>query len=286
MTDDGPRYRHPGSPGHASAAVWLWQQMDVPGWQRSWQNFTGTEYQNLSKGSVAGYTHAPFCTEPDRSELPTLPFHNLVATLPGDNRTLLLAAHWDSKEDGHGGPMLGANDGASGVGVLLQLMRHMDTVQPNYTVIVTFFDGEDGFEDCHPLAGSIYFAEHGPRVDRMILLDMVGDPDARFIRESGGVRTDPELLDALWHYGKTLRPDNFIDRERSVLDDHTPFLDRGGRAIDIIDYGRSSNGGFPPYWHTHEDTMDNIDASMLGDVGQVLLDVMREPVLTGAWPTP
>jgi len=242
---------------------------------------------------VERYTRDGACPDEDAEAVEGLAFHNLWARhdVPGTDRTLLLAAHWDSKEDADGGgPVLGANDGASGVGLLLQLMRHVSAgdLEAPVDLVVAFFDGEDGFEDCHPLAGSIAFAADEPAgpVGRMLLLDMVGDPDARFVREGRSVQSDPELVDLLWRHGRALGgQEQFTDTHKTVLDDHVPFVESGVPAVDLIDFGRTDGrSGFPPYWHTPDDTLENIDAEMLALVGDTVWATMTDPTFVENWP--
>lgn len=291
------RYRVPGTPGHADGAQWLWESLQVPGWTAHWQNFTGADYIPLDKGDVAGFYDPPACTTEERARLASLSFHNLWAVHdgPGD-QVVLLGAHWESKRFANrdpnptlrDAPVLGANDGASGVGVLLQLMRHIaanDLALP-FDVGVVLFDGEDGFEDCHPLAGSIYFVSQldPGAVDRLILLDMVGSPDARFIREGNSVACDPKLMDLIHSQAAASGlAANFPGIPESILDDHIPFLNAGIPAADIIDYGRNGRG-FPPQWHTTHDTLEHIDAGMLGRVGGLLLGVLQSPAFVTDWP--
>jgi Zn-dependent M28 family amino/carboxypeptidase len=293
--DGSPHFRVPGTPDHAEAARWLAEQMQVPGWTVSWQNFTGQDYAALDKGeSEPYYESATYCSEADRARLAGLSFSNLVATLPGaGDRTFVLGAHWDSKAEANrdadpalrSQPVLGANDGASGVGVLLQLLWELSGKELPYTVQVVLFDGEDGFEDCHPLAGSLWFVDQAAagEVDRMLLLDMVGDPAARFIREGHSEDCDPALVDLL--HAKAARhglQENFPGTRATVQDDHVAFTQAGIPAVDLIDFGR----GFPPYWHTTKDTMENLDAAMLGSVASLVLDVMRDPGFSEPWPGP
>jgi Zn-dependent M28 family amino/carboxypeptidase len=293
--DGAPHFRVPGTPDHAEAARWLAEQMRVPGWTVAWQNFTGQDYMGLEKGEASVYyASSAYCSDSDRARLSGLSFNNLVATLPGPgDKTLLLAAHWDSKAEANrdpdpskrSEPVLGANDGASGVGVLLQLLWELTGKDLPYTVQVVFFDGEDGFEDCHPLAGSLWFVDQAApgSVDRMLLLDMVGDPDARFIREAHSEECDPALVDLL--HSRAARhglAENFPGTRASVQDDHVPFTQAGIPAVDLIDFGR----GFPPYWHTTHDTMENLDAGMLGRVASLVLDVLQDPGFSEPWPGP
>ena len=297
-----PRPHHPGSPGHEQAKAELWRAMQVPGWTVRWQNFTGQEYQAMPKGGVAGYADPPdACPAAERAALPGLRFSNLVATWDasaGHERTLALGAHWDAKgrasmdpdQYNRSAPVPAANDGASGVGILLQLMR--DAARGNHTyaynLTVVLFDGEDGFESCHPLAGSIAFVQSlAPgEVDRFLLLDMVGDRDARFIREAAAVRCDPGLLDLLWGKGRAHGlAANFIDLATSLHDDHQPFWEAGIPAVDLIDMGRGGTYPlFPPYWHTTQDTMDKLDPAFMGRLGQVILATLQDPALVAAWP--
>lgn len=292
--DGSPHFRVPGTADHAEAAAWLAEQMQVPGWTVVWQNFTGAEYSALDKGEVAFYAESStYCNAASKARLPGLRFSNLVATLPGSDpdQAFVLGAHWESKRNAsqestpamRAQPVLGANDGASGVGVLLQLMWELSGKTLPYTVQVVLFDGEDGFEDCHPLAGSLWFVDQldGGEVDRMLLLDMVGDPDARFIRDAHSVRCDPALVDLL--HDKADRhglEENFPGTTNEVTDDHVPFVEAGIPAVDLIDFGR----GFPPYWHTTHDTMGNLSAGMLGAVASLVLDVMLDPAFVAEWP--
>ena len=172
-------------------------------------------------------------------------FINLWATRAGvsADRTLLIGAHWDAKEDAKGGGVVpGANDGASGMGILLELQRTIvnNDIRLPYNLVFAFFDGEDGFNDCHPLAGSLYFANHMPMpIDRMILLDMVGDEEARFLYEGASAMADPDLMNLVWAKAKTHGlGKNFTKVRSEIVDDHRPFIDAGVPSIDIIDHAQ------------------------------------------------
>ncbi len=295
VASGGVTHRVPGTSGHAAAADWLEDQMAVPGWDTRRITFTGAELDNLDFGDASGYrTHGAYCKDEDQSRLANLTMWNLEATwdAPETDHVLLLGAHWDSKAEAsmdarperRGDPVPGANDGASGVGLLLQFMHHVahEDVRPATDLRLVFFDAEDGFEDCHPVAGSTHYAEHhGEGVDRMILLDMVGDPEARFVIESRSDASDPDLRALIWQAAGD-HP-SFTTTTKPVLDDHVPFIHRGIPAVDIIDYGRPDTGhGFPPYWHTTQDNMDIIDASMLTDVGNVIWRVVSDEAVQAA----
>lgn len=296
-----PRLRVPGTAGHDEAALWLWGQMQVDGWSAQWQNFTGADYAAQPKGGVSTFHDASaYCSKDERARLASLRFSNLWAVRddPSSDQLVLLGAHWESKrfadQDSdvakQGQPVLGANDGASGVGLLLELMRHVHErdVDLAFDLGVAFFDGEDGFDDCHPLAGSIHFVgglEHG-QVDRFLLLDMVGSPDARFVREQASASCDPTVVDLLHSHAAAagLAP-NFPGTVKPVSDDHLPFLEAGIPAVDLIDFGRANTRyGFPPEWHTSRDTLEHIDAGMLGRVGDLVLAVLTDAEFTATWP--
>ena len=295
-----PRFRVPGTDGHAQGAAWLWDAMHVDGWSPRWQNFTGADYIGLDKGSAGAYYDSAGCTSEEKARLAGLAFHNLWAVHdePGVDRLVLLGAHWESKRFANQDrdpalqdePVLGANDGASGVGLLLQLMRHVaehDVALP-FDLGVAFFDGEDGFEDCHPLAGSLVFVDRlAPgEVDRFLLLDMVGSPDARFIREGASQECDPHVVDLLHQHAPAAGlAANFPGTRKSVSDDHIPFIEAGIPAVDLIDFGRTDTRfGFPPEWHTTHDTLAAIDAGMLGRVGDLVLAVLTDPAYDDVWP--
>lgn len=295
--DDGTaRHRVPGTDGHQEAACWLHVAMSLPGWNVTWESFTGAEYRDLDHGAVSGHADPDRCTDDDIDTLESTVFWNLVAHHDtASERQMLLGAHWDAKahadqdsdRGARGSPVPGANDGASGVVLLLQLMRHIAAgdLDPRVDVGVVLFDGEDGFDDCHPLAGSLWHVQQGGGGDtqRFLLLDMVGDLDARFVRESRSLQADPDLVDLVWDLGRSHGgQEQFTDQERSVLDDHVPFIEAGIPAVDLIDFGRDT--GFPPYWHTTEDDLDVLDAEMLGLVGRVVWDLLESERLEATWP--
>lgn len=299
--DGSVQLRIPGTDGQLESATELWGAMAVPGWTRSWANGTGHDYLAMPKGEVEYYTTGSRCSDDDRARVEGLTFHNIVAihrSAQPTTRLVLLGAHWDSQRHATDDPDAsrrldpdpGANDGASGVGLLLQLMRTLQDEDLGFDVGVILLDGEDGFGDCHPIAGSLlYAATLAPsQVDRFILLDMVGDPGARFPRESASTKADPALVDLLWSHGKAgAHPEFWTETKKSVLDDHLSFRLHGVPAIDIIDYARNTpTGGFPPQWNTVSDTVDKLDASALGAVGQALLDTLRDPAFASSWPKP
>lgn len=281
--DDGSlRVRSPGTSGHLDTAAWLRDQL-AP-WDARLNRFNGSDYLALDKGVAGTWADSDrYCSQEDRNQLPGLEFANVFATKPGAaDGHVVLAAHWDAKEDTqHGdGPVPAANDGASGVALLLELQDHIDRhgLEFPFDLTIALFDGEDGFEDCHPLAGSLWASrtEQLGAVSQLILFDMVGDADARFLRETFSTDSAPDVVDLIWSkapaHGLATQ---FTDKVGRITDDHVPFVEDGVRAVDIIDAGRDRT--FPPYWHTAEDTPDKLSADMLGAMGDLMLDVLTDP---------
>lgn len=298
QADNSPRYRIPSTQGQTEGAQYLWGATQLPGWARSWQNFTGEDYLALDRSPVREFTPGPgvdraYCSETAEKLVPSLRFSNLVAVRPGTKSGgtfLLIGAHWDSQMHSDNDvpanrskPDPGANDGASGVGVLLQLMRELDKAPSEVTVGVFFIDGEDGFYDCYPDAGSLYYAQKTADLpDAFILLDMVGDPGALYPRESYSHGSAPALQDLLWRHGQATPEGakHFVNSTAPIQDDHLAFIHSKVPSVDLIDAGRPTT--FPPQWDTTRDTVDKLDASMLALVGNTLLATLHDPGLPAA----
>lgn len=206
-----------------------------------------------------------------------------------DNRLLLLA-HYDTRpwadqdpdEANHSKAIDGANDGASGVGVLLEAARAIGRANPGIGIDILFVDSEDygtDGDDSSWALGARYFAEHpiraGYRPTRAVLLDMVGGKDAVFPAEYFSRQSAPGIDDA---FRAAAARAGHADRfpavyGGAVTDDHVELIKHGIPAIDIIDYRDS---GFCPTWHTMSDNMDNIDRETLRAVGESLLHFIYE----------
>lgn len=218
---------------------------------------------------------------------------NLVAQIdPSNPQRVMFAAHWDSRprsdEDtnyaNYNKGVPAANDGASGVAVLLELARVFHMKRPDVGIDLVFFDGEDiGYKTDGEMfcLGSRYFAQNFPLPKRpryAIVLDMVGDKEARFLKEQGSVEAAPGLVDKVWQLGRTHAPDYFVPELGSgVTDDHRPLIEIGIPAIDIIDMELIGNQSPDPrrhYWHTQNDTMSNIGERTLHSVATVLLHLV------------
>lgn len=199
---------------------------------------------------------------------------------------VLLLAHWDSRpvadedpvEANRSLPIDGANDGASGVGVLLELARQFGLQSPAVGVDILLVDAEDSGsegDDDSWARGAQYWATNmpqGPLPRYAVLLDMVGGRDARFPRELFGDVNARPLNDRIWKLAARLGlSDRFPDRRGgAVNDDHLPLLRAGIPAVDIIETDNPHTGSFNPTWHTLSDNLENIDPATLGDVGRVV----------------
>jgi glutaminyl-peptide cyclotransferase len=212
---------------------------------------------------------------------------NIIAELPGETSdVIIIASHYDTKEF-KDITFVGANDGGSSTGAVLEIARVMaaeaaaGAPKRKYTYQFVFFDGEESFckewDECLDGLDNTYGSRHmverlkkENRLDNikvLILLDMVGDKDLAILREENSTR---RFVDAIW---STARRSGYqrqfpIDTQ-ALTDDHIPFLEAGVDAVDLIDfdYGVEEN----KYWHTEQDTLDKISARSLEIVGEVVL---------------
>ena len=207
---------------------------------------------------------------------------------PDKKERVLLLAHWDcrpwadmdpdpAKKES---PIDGANDGASGVGVLLEIARQLSQNKLDKGVDILLVDAEDwgteGDDDSWAL-GTKYFAENPPVKGYSpvyaVLLDMVGGENAIFCREYFSEKAAPSLAEKIWQTAASLGYGNlFLNRLGSaVLDDHVQLIRAGIPAIDIIEYNPESENGFNAHWHTASDNMDGISKKTLEAVGNTLM---------------
>lgn len=204
-------------------------------------------------------------------------------------KRVLLLAHWDSRptadEDSdpanHTTPIDGANDGASGVGVLMELARLLGKQAPEIGVDILFVDAEDAGtsgDDTSWARGAQYFADNlpygisEPMPIYAVLLDMVGGRDARFHRELFSEANARALNSRVWNLAKKIGLESrFPDATGgAVTDDHLPLLRVGIPTIDIIETANPQTGSFNPTWHTLADNLENIDPQTLGDTGKLI----------------
>jgi glutaminyl-peptide cyclotransferase len=211
---------------------------------------------------------------------------NIVASFNlKENRRVILCAHWDTRpfadqdlEENAGKPILGANDGASGVAVLLEIARVMKTQLPEVGVDIVLFDGEDyGPEGVlnEYFLGSKYFAKNLNTYKPVfgILLDMVGDAQLNLPVEYQSNYYAPTVVDKVWSAAEELGYTQFERRVGSAVnDDHVALIDAGIQCIDIIDFEYPDKSH--KYWHTLKDTPDKCSPQSLKAVGQTVLQVI------------
>jgi len=237
----GPRI--PGTEGLVKVQDWMRGELVKAGWQ----------------------------VEIQESEALGNPVQNVVAKRSDESPQIIIGAHYDSRifadhdsnPENISKPVPAANDGASGVAVLLELARTLPENTPN--VWLVFFDAEDNgnIEGWDWILGSREFVENNKLQPRaVVVVDMIGDADLNIYKERNST---PQLTDEIWSVAAGLGYGNvFIPEYKyAMLDDHTPFLNAGLPAVDIIDFDY-------PYWHTTEDTPDKVSAASLEAVGKTL----------------
>ncbi len=243
QTGFGPRPT--GSDAGWATGEWIIGQLTAAGWQVETQEFL---YQTVRCRNILGKMAAN-----------------------RDKPVVLLGAHYDTRRladsdpDQPTEPVMGANDGASGTAVLLELARVLEFDKIPYQVWLAFFDAEDNgrLDGWEWIVGSSYMAAQlAVRPEFVIIVDMVGDADQQIYFEQN---SDPALMEAIWQTAADLGyEDTIIPEYRyAMLDDHTPFLRMGIRAVDMIDFDY-------PYWHTTADTVDKVSGDSLERVGRTL----------------
>lgn len=207
-------------------------------------------------------------------------FHNVVGRIPGKtDRWIILGSHFDTMPGIEN--FQGANDSGSSTGVLLELARKLSGQEFELGIIFAFFDGEEGIAHYRPgdgLHGSRHMAtqleDSGEvnKIDSMILLDMVGDPDLNFTLP---YNTSSELAqDFLAVAQKTGQRSRISLSKSNIIDDHVPFLKIGIPAIDLIDFKFGSEPGLNNYWHTSDDNLEHISAESLQITGNLVQELL------------
>jgi len=225
---------------------------------------------------------------------------NIIAQYnPSATKRIFIASHWDSRPmadspletERKNEPILGADDGASGVGVILEIARALQADPPaNLGVDFVLYDAEDYGDDSdvnpnpnswclgsqhwsRNLVPSGYSPKYG------ILLDMVGAKNVKFTKEGVSMNFAPTVMNKVWKTGQYLGYTNYFSEEKSgpVTDDHY-FVNTIAHIpmIDIIGKSGETQTGFGAHWHTHNDDMDIIDVKALRAVGQTLLEVIYQ----------
>ncbi len=260
QTDFGPR--NPNSVGHQQCLQFLESELNKFADKVTLQNFTQKGYNE------------------------TLRLTNVFAQFnPELEQRILLLAHWDTRPRAEQDPdpkkqnlpIIGANDGASGVAVLLELARIFKSNPLPVGVDILFTDGEDYGSSSNDGNTDLYFlgAKHFAKTKSAsytpeygILLDMIGDRDLQIALEQHSLRFAPQLLDIVWTTAEEVGVTNFIRIPGdSVSDDHLALNEVGIPTIDLIDFQY-------PHWHTHQDTPDKCSSESLEAVGKVLAAVI------------
>ncbi len=223
----------------------------------------------------------------DSRQNKTLFMTNLIASFNSEQpQRIFLAAHWDTRPMADRDPdplkrhipIAGANDGASGVAVLLEIARNLHRISPAIGVDIILFDGEDFGEEGNLdeyFLGSKVFAKQAvnykPRFG--ILIDMIGDKQLSIPIEGFSQEYLPQVVDKVWLMAESLGEVVFEKRLGSYInDDHKMLIEKGIPCIDIIDFAYPDESH--RYWHTLEDTPDKCSPESLGSVGRVLLNVI------------
>jgi glutaminyl-peptide cyclotransferase len=261
----GPRI--PGSAGHRRMAVWL-------------DSLLRTRTDSVL---VQRWTHVTRTGD-------SLPMVNLLARFnPSATTRVLYLAHWDTRPRADAAtsrdstlPVPGANDGGSGVAILLGVADALRKLPPDIGVDLLFVDGEDygSFDpgqDQDVLIGSRYYAAHLPPGERpryAILFDMVGDRELRILKEGNSLTGAPDIVELVWAQADQIgHGDVFpVADTGPIMDDHIPLQQVGIRAIDLIDldYGPGNS-----WHHTPDDTIDKVSAASLQAVGDVAMALVR-----------
>ena len=274
QVDFGPRV--PGTPAHTACADWMVARLKASGAEVIEQTGTVTVYTGQK-----------------------LPLRNLFARwAPERKERILLLAHYDTRpmadkdDERKNQPIDGANDGGSGVGVLLEIARHLAAKEHGPGVDILFTDVEDHGQPSGAMTlddnsidtwalGAQYFAKNPPvpgyQARFGILLDMVGAKDAVFYREAISMQFAPAVVSKVWKTAAALgHGERFVQETKYFVgtDDHVP-INRTLRipTIDIIEY-HEATGAFHPSWHTHDDNMAVIDRASLSAVGSTVLEVV------------
>jgi len=204
-----------------------------------------------------------------------LPMKNILVKIPGSSSgIILLGTHYDTKRLEN---FVGADDGGSSTGVMLELARLLCAKRGRYAVWIAFFDGEEAVrrewvdpDNCYgsrQMAARLATSGDLPKVKAFLLADILGSRDLRIKRESYSTRW---LTDLFWNTATRLGYSAiFLPDETSVEDDHQSFLKRNVPSVDIIDLEI-------PYWHTPQDTLDKISAKSLAIVGHVFLESVKQ----------
>jgi len=243
----GPRT--PGSESHEVVANWVISNLESSNWD------VFTQETNISG----------------------VPIKNIIAKRGTGSPWIIIASHYDSRNfadqdatpESRKLPVLGANDGASTVAILLELARDLPSKEDKQIWLV-FLDAEDNgdIQGNKLILGSQYFVDQlNGKPDSAVILDMVGDKDLNIYMEQN---SNHDLNQEIWGVASHLGYKQFIPTYKyNMIDDHIPFINAGIKAADIIDFDY-------PYWHTTHDTLDKISADSMKAVGDTILKWLEQ----------
>lgn len=273
--------RTPDSKAHQDCRKWITDKIKFYGYDVVVDEFEGNDYFGKK---VKGY--------------------NLLTKINPDVKDrVLLLAHYDSRQvadsdsepDNKNKPILAADDGASGVAVLMEIIRMTANYPHRYDstgIDILFVDLEDGGhtdsegkDDENWCLGSKHYAQmmknSSEKPKYAILLDMVGAKDAKFCFEQYSKAYASRYQSGIWEMAKKLGyADYFLPKDGgAITDDHVPLITVAGiPAVDIINFDPERNGGFASHWHTQKDNMDVIDKNTLKSVGETVLTFIKKPL--------
>jgi glutaminyl-peptide cyclotransferase len=263
----GPRV--PGTTAHKQCADWLFGFLKTVADTVIWQEATVSD----NRGGRTG-------------------LRNIIASFnPAVKQRILLCAHWDTRPFSDEDPLIktkpadGANDGGSGVAVLLEISRQLAANRPGIGIDIILFDAEDGGDRrgnsntwC---LGSQYWSAHPHtptyRARFGILLDMVGAANARFAREGYSLQYAASFVQLIWLKAQALGYGSYFVPENGgfITDDHFYINTVAGiPTIDIIQHSPETQSGFGAYWHTQQDNLQIIDRKTLHAVGHTIMEVI------------
>ena len=268
QVDFGPRV--PNTKAHTDTKNWYVQKFKSYGAEVIEQNFQVRSFQNKMLNST-----------------------NVIAQFnPSNPHRVVLAAHWDTRHIGDQDAdekkqkeaILGADDGASGVGMLIEIARQISLNKIDMGIDIVLFDAEDqgsnGGKETEWCLGSQHWSKklhttHKPKFG--ILLDMAGSKNARFTKDEISMTYAPKVMNKVWKIAQERGYGYFfVDQASGLLIDDHKFVNEIANIpmIDIINRPVSSRSGFGNYWHTHDDNMNVIDKKTLRAVGQTVLAVI------------
>lgn len=257
--------RVPGSPGHVATGDWIVTEMRARGATVTEQRWTHTTKSGQK-----------------------LPMRNIIAQWnPAAAKRVLYVTHWDTrpKADADGvpaadreKPIIGANDGTSGIGLFLALGDALKAKPTSVGVDLVFVDGEDYGQfvptEFDVFIGSTYFGANPPspgyKPEFAVVWDMIGDRSLQIFQEQNSLDFAPEVVARVWSQAEALGYSNiFIQKPKyAIRDDHVALQAAGLKAIDVLDIDY-------PYHHTLEDTEDKVSAESLQVVGTVAMSLIR-----------